>query len=185
MSGELVALIVGLCSAAATVVVGLVTTRHAKRDARENIARDIAIVKSLQGGSPSRIIYEDLISYRIFKLSVEERTRPTRVTLWLFFVVGQVVIVTRTVRSYLAEPGLFDKELDITFWMIFAAFPIIGSLFLIDSWQSGRRLVRLVRNEPSRPRTKWRFGRVPAAFRAAWQALRESEDTLNSEREPQ
>ena len=80
--GGLVALTIGLTAALATVVVALINGRQSRRDARENLKRDIELVKQLQDGRAKEML-ERLIAEEIAHLGLTQSMKGERtVFLW-------------------------------------------------------------------------------------------------------
>lgn len=89
-----ISLAIGLSSALATVVVAVVNGRNSRRDARENIKRDVELAKQMQDGSQAKEILENFISFQIQRLAVNSATQAERFALFLAFAITQSSLVT-------------------------------------------------------------------------------------------
>lgn len=177
LNGDVVALTVGLSTAMATVIVGLLNRRGVNNDIRANLSRDIEMARSLQDGSVTRRRYERLIELEVRKLLVYERTQPLRIGTFVFFVIGQTCLITVLVRQIIASPEGLDHHLRSLALAAFVAFSFFGFLAVrtarnekAKSWGVGDR-GELTGSKFTRVKTIMRVARWPAAVAAAWSVL--------------
>ncbi|TLH59712.1 hypothetical protein QDT91_08835 [Mycolicibacterium aubagnense] len=96
VSGNTIALIVGLGAAAATAVVGLVNDRQQRRHHRDNLALDVELAKLLKDGSAAKQILDGFITSEIRRIAVRgytEDKRRLRNSVFVFVLAASITVL--------------------------------------------------------------------------------------------
>jgi hypothetical protein len=173
-SGTTIALVVGLVSALATVIVALVNGRKSGRDARDNLVRDIELAKQLRDGSRAKDILEEFLEEQIRHLVLDTYTRASRMVAFGWFVLVQMCLITLLIRQYAADPGQIDGGLKV----VAICSGVSALLFMFLTIRRRGRLQKLWPLDLFTPLPPSRFGEGlrnalrTANIRAAWNVLR-------------
>ena len=125
--GGLVALVVGLTTALATVVVALINGRQSRRDARENLKRDIELAKGFPDDSPEKERINRLISKEISDLGYSQSVKAERMLILAF----GAVAIAGAITMVGVELATFAADKDALFVVRACAYGAIAVFLMI------------------------------------------------------
>jgi hypothetical protein len=129
-TGNTIALIVGLVAAAATVVVAVINSRQSRRDARDNLNRDIELAKQLQDGSHAKQILDRLISDEIENLALYQapEMRGARAAMLVFGVIAQAGLITLLGMRIASGDQNLERTLTVASQLFVAIFLVMAAI---------------------------------------------------------
>jgi len=174
-AGNLIGLGAGLLAAFATVIVAIVNSRNSRRDERDNLQRDIDLVKQLQKDTRAKRVLEWHITAQIINNAINYQfKRQKRIVFFLFLATETLLVAALVTSAAKTGTNLADglPDLLLVLGPLTACIYVCLEALVTKRVRAARKAFRLGGGrltkpelKPSKPRRRSR------RLKAAWRAL--------------
>lgn len=132
-SANALGVVIGVASAVATTIVALINSRNTRRDARDNLRRDIELAKSLADGTWAKRDLEKFIAWQIRTMAIRAYTGTTRVALTVNFVLVEGFLISKIVIAASASEQETMHEITMGVQVGSVSFLVFGFALVYES----------------------------------------------------